>query len=51
MSVVRKTGLEIPIPYKVYAGNQLFSYHEDVYNLKHSIDVIKEWHQHDRASS
>ena len=28
---------------KVYAGNGLFSYHEDVYNLKHGIEVIKEW--------
>ncbi len=29
--------------YKIYAGNGLFSYHEDVYNLKHGIEVIKEW--------
>ena len=29
--------------YKVYAGDGLFSYHEDVYNLKHGIEVIKEW--------
>ena len=29
--------------YKVYAGDGLFSYHEDVYNLRHGIEVIKEW--------
>ena len=29
--------------YKVYAGDGLFSYHEDVYNLKQGIEVIKEW--------
>ncbi len=29
--------------YKVYAGDGLFSFHEDVYNLKHGIEVIKEW--------
>ncbi len=29
--------------YKIYAGNGLFSYHEDIYNLKHGIQVIKEW--------
>ena len=29
--------------YKIYAGNGLFSYHEDIYNLKHGIKVIKEW--------
>jgi hypothetical protein len=28
---------------KVYAGGGLFSYHEDVYNLKQGIDVIKAW--------
>lgn len=30
--------------YKVYAGDGLFSYHEDVYNLKHGIEVITQWH-------
>jgi hypothetical protein len=34
--------------YKIYAGNRLFSYHEDVYNLKHGIEVIKEWHLQNR---
>ena len=29
--------------YKVYAGDGLFSFHEDVYNLKQGIEVIKEW--------
>ena len=29
--------------YKIYAGDGLFSYHEDVYNLKQGIEVIKEW--------
>ena len=29
--------------YKVYAGDGRFSYHEDVYNLKQGIEVIKEW--------
>ena len=29
--------------YKVYDGNGLLSYHEDVYNLKQGIEVIKEW--------
>lgn len=28
---------------KVYAGNGQFSYHEDVYNMKACITVIKEW--------
>lgn len=28
---------------KVYAGDGLFSYHEDVYNLKQGIAVIQEW--------
>ena len=29
--------------YKIYAGDGRFSYHEDVYNLKHGIEVIREW--------
>ncbi len=28
---------------KLYAGDGLFSYHEDVYNLKHGIEVIQQW--------
>jgi len=28
---------------KVYAGDGLFSYHEDVYNMQACLDVIGEW--------
>jgi len=31
--------------YKIYAADGLFSYHEDIYNLKHGMGVIKQWHE------